>query len=58
MDSYPGLFPVLQGGDGSGATRGADCARLSAMPQGSETYQFKNQKLLLSIRQIALRPHY
>lgn len=58
VDSYPGLFPVLKGGDGSGATRGADCARISAIPQASETYQFNNQQLLLSIPQIALRPHY
>lgn len=37
---------------------GADCARISAIPQASETYQFNNQQLLLSIPQIALRPHY
>ncbi|MBJ5210847.1 fimbria/pilus outer membrane usher protein, partial [Salmonella enterica subsp. enterica serovar Indiana] len=33
-------------------------ARISANPQASDTYQFNNQQLLLSIPQIALRPHY
>ena len=43
-EDYPGLFADSQ------------CARLSIIPQATETYQFHAQKLMLSIPQVALRP--
>ncbi|ELC8790633.1 fimbria/pilus outer membrane usher protein [Salmonella enterica] len=58
VDSYPGLFQTTKGDNDGGASRMADCARISAIPQATETYHFNSQQLLLSIPQIALLPHY
>nr|WP_283317999.1 fimbria/pilus outer membrane usher protein [Edwardsiella anguillarum] len=58
VDSYPELFPTIKSGNRNSAPKVAKCARISAIPQAKETYQFNSQQLLLSIPQIALRPHY
>lgn len=53
IDDYPGLFPVEKGKD-----EAEQCARLSAIPQATEDFQFYSQQLLLGIPQVALRPHF
>lgn len=59
VESYPALFPATTRSERGGeATQVASCARISAIPQAKEIFQFNEQQLLLSIPQIALQPHY
>ncbi|ELM3737372.1 fimbria/pilus outer membrane usher protein [Edwardsiella piscicida] len=62
VEDYPKLFSGPDWNDSSQSlsykVSSKQCARLSAIPQATETFQFNNQQLLLSIPQIALRPHY
>ncbi|ECP4590314.1 fimbria/pilus outer membrane usher protein [Salmonella enterica subsp. enterica serovar Muenchen] len=53
VDDYPELFPSVSA---DASDMSAQCARLSAIPQATETFRFYNQQLLLSIPQVALRP--
>ncbi|HGP2366852.1 TPA: fimbria/pilus outer membrane usher protein [Salmonella enterica] len=55
IDSYPDLFSTTKRNNTNVMSK---CARISAIPQASEIFQFNSQRLLLSIPQIALRPHY
>lgn len=55
-EAYPGLFPVADGVGSDDERHASECARLSVIPQATETFQFNNQQLLLSIPQVALRP--
>ncbi|MEG0868512.1 MAG: fimbria/pilus outer membrane usher protein [Hafnia sp.] len=55
-NEYSGLFPIVSGMGFDDAALDLECARLSAIPQATETFQFYNQQLLLSIPQVALRP--
>ena len=54
--AYPGLFPMSDGVGADDAKSASQCAQLSMIPQATETFQFNNQQLLLSIPQVALRP--
>lgn len=50
---YPDLFGT---GDTGVDNTASACARLSAIPQATETFVFHQQQLLLSIPQVALQP--
>lgn len=52
VEDYPSLFP------NNSESERVSCADLSAIPQSTETFQFSEQKLLLGIPQIALRPEW
>lgn len=45
VENYPGL-----------GSSGTQCARLEAIPQANSDFRFNDQRLLLSIPQVALRP--
>ncbi|HBC0970022.1 TPA: fimbria/pilus outer membrane usher protein [Escherichia coli] len=53
IDEYPDLFSSHRGAEFQG-----ECADLSVIPDATEKYLFATQQLLLSIPQIALRPHF
>lgn len=70
VEDYPGLFPVslvpgnenknaeLNTGAGDVENSQMQCARLSAIPQATEVFQFSSQQLLLNVPQVAMRPHH
>lgn len=51
-EKYPGL---ATGGDVEG---GVQCARIRGIPQGSMTFAFYRQQLIISVPQVALRPRF
>ncbi|EPH4697024.1 fimbria/pilus outer membrane usher protein, partial [Escherichia coli] len=55
VEDYPALF---SDSDGDAPQDSSGCANLSVIPDATETFQFSEQKLLLTIPQIALRPQW
>ena len=51
-EKYPDL---ATGGDVEG---GVQCARITGIPQGSMTFAFYRQQLIISVPQVALRPRF
>lgn len=51
-EKYPGLAT------GGGEEGGVQCARINAIPQGSMTFAFFRQQLIISVPQAALRPRF
>lgn len=57
VDEFPKLFSPKENHSGTMSNDGAsECANLSAIHQASEEFDFYNQRFLLSIPQIAMRP--